>query len=343
METRPYKRRNYMIRNREILILYICLGVLGAVTCAVCFAFDASAGFACLLGFALCFAVYFIFTRWRYREISKLSATVRDLAERGRNLKLAAFDNAEGELSILQSEIYKLAERLIEQSAALSDEKTALKNVLSDISHQLKTPLTALSIMADLFENEDLPPEKRAEFMRKLKEGLARMEWMVLSLLKLARLDASAVEFNPEPVSARALAEAAARPLEIMLELRDQRVLFEGDGVSLRCDRLWSAEAITNVLKNASEHSPLGGEIRVSVGENPLCAWISVQGSGTSIDPADLPHIFRRFYRQKNAPEGGIGIGLSLSLSILRAQNGDIEVRNERGKPAIFVLKFYRM
>ncbi len=332
-----------MLRNREIRLLSACVCIAGAVTCAVCFAFDARAGVACLIGFALCFAAYCVFTRRRYREIAKLSDAVRALAERGRSVKLSALESAEGELSILQSEIYKLAERLIEQSAVLTDEKRALKNVLSDISHQLKTPLTALSIMADLLEDEALESEKRAEFMRRLKEGLSRMEWMVLSLLKLARLDASAVAFKPESVSARALAEAAARPLELMLDLRDQRVVFEGGGAVLSCDRLWSAEAVTNVLKNASEHSPIGGEIRVSVGENPICAWIAVQGGGQGIDPADLPHIFKRFYRQKNAPEGGVGIGLSLSLSILRAQGGDIEVRNERGKPAEFVLKFYRM
>ncbi len=331
-----------MFRNKEIRILCICLSIIAAITCAVCFAFDERAGAVCLFGFALCFTGYYIFTRRSYREIAKLSDAVRSLAERGRGIKLIDRDNAEGELSILQSEIYKLAERLIEQSAVLTDEKRALKDVLSDISHQLKTPLTALSIMADLLEDETLEPDKRAEFMRKLKEGLSRMEWMVLSLLKLARLDASAVEFKPEPISARALAEAAIRPLEIMLDVRDQRVIIEGGDIVLHCDSLWSQEALANVIKNASEHSPLGGEIRVAVGENPICAWISIQGSGEGIDPADLPHVFKRFYRRKGAPEGGIGIGLSLSLSIMRAQSGDIEVRNERGKPAAFVLKFYR-
>ena len=331
-----------MIRNNEIRLLCVCLGILGAAAISACFAFDARAGIACLSGFLLCFAAYFLFTRWRYREIAKLSDAVRALAERGKGMKLAEHA-AEGELSILQSEIFKLAERLIEQSAVLTDDKLALKDVLSDISHQLKTPLTAMSIMADLLEDEALPPERRAEFMRKLKDGLSRMEWMVLSLLKLARLDASAVEFNLEPVPARTLAETAIMPLEIMLDVRDQRIYIEGDGVTLHCDRLWSAEAISNVIKNASEHSPAGGEIHVDVGENPICAWISVQGSGHAIDPADLPHIFKRFYRRKDAPEGGVGIGLSLSLSILRAQNGDIEVRNVRGKPAAFVLKFYKM
>ena len=332
-----------MIRNREIRILCVCLGIIAAITCTACFAFDERTGYMSLIGFALCFAAYFLFTRWRYREIAKLADAVRALAERGKGMELLARDTAEGELSILQSEIFKLAERLIEQSAVLTDEKRALKDVLSDISHQLKTPLTALSIMADLLENEELSPEKRAEFMRKLKEGLSRMEWMVLALLKLARLDASAVEFKHEAVSARALAEASIKPLDIMLDVRDQRVSIEGGDVTLRCDRLWSAEALTNVIKNASEHSPVGGDIRVCVGENPICAWVSVQGNGESIDPNDLPHIFKRFYRRRGAPDGGIGIGLSLSLSILRAQGGDIEVRNERGKPAKFVLKFYRM
>jgi signal transduction histidine kinase len=167
------------------------------------------------------------------------------------------------------------------------------------------------------------------------------MEWLVSALLKMARLDAGATEFSPERIDARALVRLALEPLRILLEVKNQsaEVLCETE---LFCDRRWTAEALTNVIKNASEYSPEGGKIVIELGMNPICSWISVTDSGAGISAADIARLFRRYEGSRS--EKGYGIGLPLALAIMRGQGGDIEVNGGgKGAGARFTLKFYRM
>jgi signal transduction histidine kinase len=268
-------------------------------------------------------------------EIKALSADIRKIID-GQAIDLR--DNREGAWSLLRNDIHTLASLKNEQVDALQRDRDTMKDNLTDISHQLKTPLTSMLIMADLLETA--PPDKQAEFLANIKTSLTRMEWLVSALLKMAQLDAGAITFAREDVSAEALAEQALEPLKILLELKNQSV-ESACATDLSCDRRWTAEALTNIVKNASEYSPLGGVITLESGINPICSWISVSDSGAGIAGADIARLFRRFAGARS--EKGQGVGLPLALAIMRGQNGDIEVDGGGGgKGATFTLKFYK-
>jgi signal transduction histidine kinase len=270
-------------------------------------------------------------------EIEKLSADIRRIID-GQAIDLR--DNLEGRLSILKNDIHTLAGSLNEQATHLQKEKSALANTLADISHQLKTPLTAMMVMTELLETA--PPEKIAEFILNLKQGLAQTGWLVNALLKMARLESGNVSFSPIEIPAEALLELALQPLQILLDIKDQRVEFSPPGdIVLYCDKNWTAEALTNILKNASEHSPEGGIIEISAGVNPLCKWLKITDAGKGIPYTEIKGLFQRFGGSHKGR--GTGIGLPLALAILRGQNGDIEVDgggNKKG--ASFTMKFYK-
>ena len=326
-----------MLRNRDILF---CMAVAAAVTVAasaVCFAVDTAAGVLCMAACACLCVAFILFTRRRYRRIAELSDYLKRLSRGEKALDIR--DNAEGELSILKNELYKVTAALGSQAGELARDKRELANVLADISHQLKTPLTALGVMADLLDDGDLPPEKRRDFLENMRTGLNRMEWLVLALLKQARLDADAVALRRESIPLSALAQRALAPLAIPIELREQTVSVDGGDTDVICDPDWTAEALSNILKNAVENTPAGGHIRVSYGRNPLYAFISVRDGGPGIDKSDLPHLFERFYRGRGANPESAGIGLAMSLAIMRRQSGDIEAASDGG--GVFTLKFY--
>jgi signal transduction histidine kinase len=229
-------------------------------------------------------------------------------------------DNREGVFSVLKNDIHTLANLKNNQVDALRRDRDALKDALADISHQLKTPLTSMLLMADLLENA--PPDRQAEFIANIRTGLARTQWLVSEFLKMAKLDAGAVEFARESAGSGELVDLALEPLRILLDVKDQRVALSGE-TSFICDKRWTAEALSNVLKNASEYSPVGGEIRVETGENPICAWISVTDSGEGLSNAEIARLFRRFEGSRG--DKGYGIGLPLAFAIMRGQNGDIQ------------------
>jgi len=282
--------------------------------------------------------VFLTFTLWRYREVDKLSQYLVRVMQGEYSLDLR--DNAEGELSILKSEIYKVTVMLSEQAAALRQEKVNLADALSDISHQLKTPLTSMFVMTDLLCG-DLPEAKRVEFTGKLRSQLERIQWLVTSLLKLSKLDAGTVVFRKDMISAQRLVLAACEPLQILMELKGQKLVVNCPQFQLSCDMNWTVEALVNILKNCVEHTPAGGEIRVHCHDNPLYTEITVEDNGCGIDKADLPYIFKRFYKGKNAGDDSIGIGLAMAQGIVESQGGSIDVRSS-SDGSKFMLRFYR-
>lgn len=329
-----------VLRNREILRLCLIMAGVTVVLSVGAFVLYPPAGAICFVCGAVLSAVYYRSTSKRYAKIAELSDYIRRMTAGEYSMDIR--DNAEGELSILKNEIFALASRLTEQTVLLEVDRESLKNALSDISHQLKTPLTSLGIMAELLENGDLPEEKRREFMDNLKNGLERMEALVVALLKLAKLDANAVELKPERTSGERIISSAAEPLRTLLEIREQELIITAQDCELFCDPLWTAEALTNIVKNAAEHSEFGAAIEVSCSSNPIFAWIEVRDFGSGISSADLPHVFTRFYRCAGAAKDSVGVGLSMSRAILRKQSGDIEVASdERG--TCFTLKFYNV
>jgi signal transduction histidine kinase len=274
------------------------------------------------------------------REIERLSADIRRIID-GQALDLR--DNREGVWGILKNDIHTLASLKNEQVDALGHERDTMKDTLTNISHQIKTPLTSMMIMTDLLETalgaDNLPLDKQAEFLSNIKIGLTRLEWLASALLKMAKLDAGAVEFSQTRIWSGELTDIALEPLRILLDVKNQSVEISGDA-ELFCDTRWTAEALSNVIKNASEYSPDGGKIIIESGKNPICSWISVTDSGAGIPSGKIATLFRRFEGSRS--DKGYGIGLPLALAIMRGQNGDIEVDSGgNGTGAAFTLKFY--
>lgn len=330
-----------MLRNREIQLYLSIMILIGAVVSgAAAFFLNLSAAMFVLVTTALLIVCSLVFTRWRYREIEKLSGYLRRISNG--DYELDVRDNHEGELSILKSDIYKVTLMLSEQSSYLEQDKIKLTNAISDISHQLKTPLTSMMVMADLLSDNQLDESKRAEFTQNIRVQLERIEWLVSSLLKLSKIDAGTVSFKKDDVSVHDLIERAVQPVLIPMDIKEQTLLVEGDkSVTFTGDNHWTAEALINILKNCVEHTSVGGQISITFSENPLYTEIMVKDNGHGIAKADLPYIFRRFYKGKNAGEDSVGIGLAMAYSIITSQQGDIEVRSEQGKGTEFHIKFY--
>ena len=267
-------------------------------------------------------------------EITRLSDDIRRIID-GQQIDIR--DNREGAWAVLKNDIHTLMNIKNEQVDSLERERDVMSETLANISHQLKTPLTSMMVMADLLENA--PPEKQSEFLTNIKISLTRMEWLVSALLKMAKLDAGVIEFSMEAIQASELINLALEPLRILLEIKNQTVEASCD-TEVFCDKKWTAEALTNVIKNASESSPDGSVIRIESGKNPICGWISVTDRGGGIPKNKVPSIFKRF--EGSQSEKGYGIGLPLALAIMQGQGGDIEVTTgDYGNGAVFALKFY--
>lgn len=330
-----------MLRNREIQWLLLAmsvvslLGIIGATFISTAAAMLVFAITLMLLGCT------WLFTRWRYRQIEQLSTHLRQISSGDYSLDVR--DNREGELSILKHDIYKMTLMLSEQSTLLQRDKAQLTDGISDISHQLKTPLTSMMVMADLLNDATLPEAKRREFTHNMTIQLERIDWLVSSLLKLSKIDAGTVQFRREPVKVRELIAKALEPVLIPMDIKGQSYSIEGDeAVSFIGDINWTAEAMINIVKNCVEHTLEGGKITISFVENALFTEIVIADQGQGIPKEELPYIFKRFYKGRAADEGSIGIGLAMAYSIISSQNGDIEVKNREGGGTQFTIKFYK-
>lgn len=326
-----------LMRNKEVRrMLYAMLLITLAATVAA-YAFPPTAavvtGSACLL----LGAVLLLFTGRRYRQLALLGDYLKRVNQGEYPLDVP--DNDEGELSILKSEIYKVTVSLREQNERLKQEKRRLADALSDISHQFKTPLTSMSVMADLLSDGRLDKIRRAQFTTQLRGQLERLTWLTEALLKLSRLDAEAVTFKLRLVPLQELISKACSSLLIPMELKEQTLTVEAEG-DLYCDLHWTAEALSNILKNCMEHMPNGGEIRIKAAANALFTEIRVSDDGPGIDKADLPYIFDRFYRGKNTAKDSVGIGLAMARATLDAQGGSLEASNAPSRGAEFILRF---
>ena len=299
------------------------------------FAAAAAAG----LGILLC-ALHVFFIRRRNRKISALSDEI-DRVLHGQEKALIS-SQEEGELSILSSEIRKMTVRLSEQQEQLLADKKRLSAAIEDIFHQLRTPLTAMNLSAEMLREPELPRQERLRIVRDLQRSLRRMRWEVETLLKISKLDAKTALFQKEPVSVRELIRSAAEDLMIPMDLKNLQYSVTASDEKFTGDLRWSAEAVGNLLKNAVEHTPEGGEIRVSASENALYTEILVSDSGPGFSKEEIPRLFDRFYRGQNASEGSIGIGLALARMIITEQNGTLTAGNRKEGGAVFTIRFYK-
>lgn len=330
-----------MLRNREIQLLLLTMGLISLATMIVAaFISSVAAVFVFILS-VLLIGITLLFTRWRYRELEKLSVYLREISNGNHSLDVR--DNQEGELSILKNDIYKVTLMLSEHRSLLQRDKIQLTDAISDISHQLKTPLTSMTVMADLLSAPDLPPAKRTEFTHHIRIQLERIDWLVSSLLKLSKMDAKSIPFKKDRIPMINLIQKALEPVSIPMDIKGQTVSIVGDDdVSFIGDFNWTAEAVINILKNGVEHTPEGGAIAITFSENVLFTEIVIADNGKGIPKEDLPYVFKRFYKGKNAGEGSIGIGLAMAHSIISSQNGVIDVTSDSEKGTQFRVKFYK-
>ena len=326
-----------LFHNPEIKRLSAALGFLAVLLSLAGFILSPLTGW-CVLVTALLFCVAFLlFQAWKYRQIDRLSGYLKRISAGEYTLDVR--DNDEGELSVLKSEIYKVTMMLSECNEKLWNEKVRLSDALYDISHQLKTPLTSMMMMADLLSDDKLPPDKRKEFTEQIRSQLERIQWLVSSLLKLSKLETGTANLRREPVNVRRLVDKASEPLLIPIEIKEQTLTLEGsDTAAFTGDLSWTAEALLNILKNCMEHTPKGGKLKIQWKDNPLFTEIAVSDNGEGIAKEDLPHIFTRFYRGKNAADDSVGIGLAMAKSIVAQQGGDIRVKSEQGKGTEFTI-----
>ncbi|MCH4154182.1 MAG: HAMP domain-containing histidine kinase [Saccharofermentans sp.] len=285
-------------------------------------------------------AVYLVTTYRRYRCIADLSSMIDKVLHGDCHLEIS--DSKEGELAILQSEIYKMVLRLREQNEQLKDEKIYLADSLADVSHQLRTPLTSINLTVELLSKDEVTPQMRLKLTHDLKNSLKRIDWLVEVLLKLSRLDADMVEFRKDDVSVRALVDKACEPFYVLADVRGQSIIRDVKDESFTGDIGWSCEALGNLIKNSIEHTPAGGKILIRAVENDIYTEITVEDSGEGFTEGDIRHLFERFYRGKNSSPSSVGIGLALANIIILKQNGTIKAENADGGGARFVIKFYK-
>ncbi len=327
-------------RNKENKVFFIFTASFCIIAIVAGFIVNLTSGIlTSVLCAGLCSA-FFVYTKKRYKKIAKLSEQI-DLVLHGRDaLEIVQCD--EGELSILQSEIQKMTLRLKEHSESLANDKIYLTNSMADIAHQLRTPLTSVNMIVTFLNNPDLDHTSHTELCREAEALLSRIDWLLTSLLKISNIDAGTAVFKQEPVSVSEMLIEAVKPLLIPLELRNISLLVEGDlSARFTGDLKWSAEAFGNIIKNSMEHTGNDGKIGITFEENTIFTEIIVTDSGCGIDPADLPHIFERFYQRNNNRENNFGIGLALSRMILSSQNAVIKASNHESGGACFTVRYY--
>lgn len=292
------------------------------------------------IAFGLAFAVLFL----GYLKIQKKQTM--DIAKRIERINLGDYSlqidrNSEDELSLLDNQIYRTAVKFREQAENSNKDKENLQKSLSDISHQLKTPLTSIIVMVDnILDDDDMPLEIRREFLNDIKHNTNTISFLVQSLLKLSKLDAEAVKFRYEQVEVKSIVDECIKNTAVMAEILGVRLETECNDIILDCDRKWLCEAITNIIKNCIEHSH-NGNIKITAEQNKLYTKISIKDNGSGITKEDLPHIFERFYKGKNSSDDSVGIGLSLAKTIIEKQGGYISVSSELNKGSEFVIKFF--
>lgn len=304
--------------------------------------------------FVLCGCVSLLFIMnlfFRYRKEKQLEGMITYLMRLQDGLQLPELTKCgEGQIGILQSEIYKLVVLLQEQSNIATKEKNYLATMLSDISHQIKTPLTAITLMTDLLMKPELSVEERLEFVAKIDKQVSKITWLIRNLLTLSQLEADVLKLKKERVMLSELIEKACQPLELLAEVKGVAIITDFnqgrrlsalDEMFMICDETWTAEAVSNIVKNCIEHTSEGGEVRIAVTQHNFATNIIISDNGCGIAKDDLPHVFERFYKGRHGSKDSVGIGLAMARQIVLRQNGVISVDSEEGAGTTFHIKLY--
>lgn len=276
----------------------------------------------------------------RNKKIDELNNYLSELNRGDYTHQVASYQ--EGELSILQSELYKLSVTLNHQNESLLNSQRFIQDSLNDIAHQIKTPLTSIMVMVDLMQEKILPYEKQKEFTLSIQKQLNRLKNLVNQLLILSKLEAEVIEYHPTRIFDNEFFRRVFVPFEIMMDLKDIDYVGEYSQEEVDIDVEWTIEAISNIVKNAIEHLPNGGKLSITSQVTPLFWRIELIDNGSGIDAQDVEHIFERFYKGKNSSTESVGIGLNMSERIITQQNGKISVESKKDEFTCFRIEFKR-
>lgn len=288
--------------------------------------------------------IYLFFIINKFKRTKKINKIIELISKiNRRNFAIDIEDYTEDELSALKQEIYKTSLMLRSEADNSLKDKLNLKDSLSDISHQLKTPLTSITIMIDnILDNEEMDIKTRRKFLINIKREIININFLVQNLLKISKFDANVIKFNKEEVFIKDIVNEAIKKVSALSELKGISIKVSGDkNATINCDFMWEVEAISNIIKNSIEHINSDGFVEINYTKNKVYSRILIRDNGIGIDSDDLPYIFDRFYKGKNTNRDSVGIGLALSKSIIEKDNGSVSVKSTPNIGTIFTIKFF--
>ena len=294
-----------------------------------------------VLGFSLLIVLFVVFLALRERKIKNITKYLKDLQNNIYSLKIE--ENTEGELSELQNQIVKITIMLNKQAETMEKDKKELSVALSDISHQIKTPLTSINIMLDIIKEDEIDENLKREYLHQITKQLDSINWLITVILKLSRLESGMVEFAKEDIDVKILLEDIKKQMAVALEIKNQNLLLKvQENCHMIGDYNWTKEALTNIVKNCIEHTTESKNIYIEAEENSLYLQIIIKDEGEGISKEDLPNIFKRFYKGKDSSKESFGIGLALAKTIIEKQNGEICVQSKIGEGTQFKIRIFK-
>ena len=286
-----------------------------------------------------------IYIRYNYKKEKDIKDIIKCIEQiNKKNYEIQIDSISEDELSILKNEIYKTTIMLKEAAENSSKDKLNLKKSLEDISHQLKTPLTSILVMLDnIIEDSNMEEKIRNDFIVDIKRNVLNINFLVQSLLKLSKFDANTVHFVKQENDLKTIIEESIKNVSTLCDLRNINIKLNiKENSKIICDDKWQIEALTNIIKNAIEHSKNNSNIIINIENNNVYSMIEVIDFGEGIAKKDIKHIFERFYRCKNTKTDSIGIGLALAKTIIEEDKGAISVESNKLETK-FIVKYYKI
>lgn len=277
-----------------------------------------------------------------FNKIKQLTSTAKKIIDGDYSVTIN--ENKEGEIAKLAVSFRSMKDIIRKNMKDLLVEKEFLGRMLQDISHQLKTPLSTISIYNEMLLIEDLPRQKQVQLLQNNEIQISRMNVLIQNLLKVAKIDAKAISFDKEPLNLVNTINEVLNRLENIINERDLSIDWDGtEEVMVIHDKLWMQEALMNLLKNAIEHSKSGEKITLQVMDTPIYTELVIQDFGEGIAAEDLPHIFNRFYKASNSKKhDSTGIGLALTKAIIEAHQALIKVESVKNAYTKFTITFIK-
>lgn len=287
------------------------------------------------------FLLIFFYDKKEKRELDKIIDYLKELNRGNYDLKIDL--NSEGILSILKNEIYTTTVMLREMASREYLDKITLKENLANISHQLKTPLTSISILVDNLCDEEVDKKTELEFLNDIKRQVDNINYLVIVLLKLSRFDANVITFKKDDINVKKLILECMKNLDVIREVKNINIHVSGaNDVEFIGDYKWESEAISNILKNAIEHTLNGKFIYISFKDKSIYTEIIIEDEGLGMNEKEKNRIFERFYKGSSTNSNNFGIGLSLAKEIITKDNGKIIVKSEVGEGTKFIIRYYK-